>query len=122
MNHNSPESEPKPEQEHLPSRDVEVKPRRGWKRRHSWLAAALLLAVGLLGAGLNRLTPVKPGRPENFSSRVERYLGHGQARADFRTFGAALRYLLQNDGALPSTTGGTNLPVAANPTSDSPRS
>ena len=122
MNHSSPAAEPKPEQEHLPGRDVEVKPRRGWKRRHSWLAAALLLAVGLLGAGLNQITPVKPGRPENFSSRVERYLGHGQARADFRTLGAALRYILQNEGGLPSPTGGTNLPVAANPTPGSPRS
>ena len=50
------------------------------------------------------------------------YIQHGQLRADVRTLGAALNYLLQPDHVIPAVATSTNPVVAGQPKPDAPKS
>jgi len=84
-------------------------------RRNIGLKAfcVIMAVVGVASAiGANRLLPAATEGKQGFSTRVAWYVGHGQLKADMRTFGAAAAYFVRRESPPLAHALSTNPPVA----------
>jgi hypothetical protein len=112
-------------QEHVVGQTVNSRSnkRRPWKVCLGLLGAALLLSLVLgAAAAVNRLVPKVPGHARGATARMGWYLHNDQLQADVRTLGAALEFLMGQEGETPSLVNYSNQPVAAKAAPGSPKS